>query len=643
MIEIARNTIHRTTARVCGVLLLACLLLARSGVSWADDVSGDTRMIESLNVKRMDLGEVTQLLSRGSGRNIVVSEDAARKPVTIYLRDVTVSDAVRAICDANKLWYKERERTGLLMIVTMEEYKAGLGAFMEESVQVVTLRYIDTRDAGDALQRLFRDRVVWTRPDDDEGDSIEKMERALERMDVLAERGETINDDGASVSGTGDYRPRSTDRQFDREFRRRLGGSGRSTTNWTETDWQQRAGTRPEKPFTETELAAAREAVQAAGDMADARLGGRPGVVYLSSLPGTNRMALRSSDPKAIEDVVAVVRELDKPKPQVLLEVKVLDLRLDDDERYGIDWLFESGDVSGGRSTGVNSGLLGTEFGQILGPGADLVPRGTGLDPRGLALSVVTDKIVARLQLLADKGRVTSLATPNLTVADNEASRIFIGDEMSILTELEVRSQFNEAGNLVRTDINPSTERRKVGMTLIITPTIHADRTATIRLAQEESTEGQLRDIFSFEGQSFRSQDISQRSVTTTVIAEDGQIAAIGGLVRERTEERRIGIPLLMDIPFLGAGFRTTIKAHERRELLVLIRPFILLAPGEAEEVSRDFIERISLHPSATDDLPALGVGTKEFSRFAPDDVQEMRGTLEGVRRRARIWTMETK
>ncbi len=620
------DTNNRPTAPVFLAFFLAWLTFAISGVGWADERADDAQIIESLNVKRMDLGDVTQLLSRGSGRNIVASEDAARKPVTIYLRDVTVSEAVRAICDANKLWYKEREQTGLLMIVTMEEYKAGLGAFMEESVQVVTLRYIDTRDAGDALQRLFRDRVVWTRPDDDEGDSIEKIGRALERMDLLAERNEMIGDGRASGGGNSDYR-----------------AIRRSRTSQNEVDWRRQARQRPEEDFTEAELAAAREAVQATGDKADARLGGRPGVVYLSSMPGTNRMALRSSDPKAIEEIAAVVRKLDKPKPQVLLEVKVLDLRLDDDERYGIDWLFESGDVSGGRSTGINSGLLGTEFGQILGPGVDLVPRGTGLDPRGLALSIVTDKIAARLQLLADKGQVTSLATPNLTVADNEASRIFIGDEISILTALEVRSQFNEDGNLVRTDINPATERRKVGTTLVITPTIHADRTATIRLAQEESTEGQLRGIFSFEGQSFQSQDISQRSVTTTIIAQDGQIAAIGGLVREDVEDRQIGIPFLMDMPLLGGVFRTTIKARERRELLVLVRPFILLAPNDTEEVSRDFIERISLHPSATNALPTLGVGAKEFSRFAPDNVSDMRRALEGVRRRARIWTTEAK
>jgi general secretion pathway protein D len=238
---------------------------------------------------------------------------------------------------------------------------------------------------------------------------------------------------------------------------------------------------------------------------------------------------------------------------------------------------------------------------------------------------------------------VTSLATPNLCVADNEASRVLIGDDIYVLDNLRIEAIFDDEGNIVSRDVTPEGDRRLVGTTLIITPTIHADRTATIRLTQEESTEGELREIYSFEGESFQSQDIAQRSVTTTVIAQDGQIAAIGGLVRESVEDRRIGIPLLMDIPYLGAVFRTTIKAQERRELLVLVRPFILLAPGDAEDVSWDFLERISLHPSAVDDVPALGVGAKEFSRFAPENVQETRRALGSVRRRARVWSTETE
>jgi general secretion pathway protein D len=616
-------------------------IIAWAGVAAAQDPAGSwaESVIESLNVKRMALSDLTQLLSRGSGRNIVVSQSAAATEVTIYLRNVTVLEGIRAVCDAHKLWYRQREKTGLLVIMTLDEYRAGANAMTEEKVKVISLRYLDTRDAGDALQRLFRSRVVWSRPDDEEGDAIDRMERALERMDAIAERNEELRDDSTSTSSVSRY----SSSRYDREQYWRYGRTGRRSDRSSGAPY---AAVEPttaatEKGFTQAELLAARELLQSDAQ-ADARLGARPGVVYISSLAGTNRMMLRSADPASLEQVAAVLREIDRPKPQVLLEVKVLNLQLTDDERYGVDWLFQAGDFSGGRSTGVNSTELGTGFAQIAGPGAGLTPQGTGLDPRALVLSAVTDNVLARIQLLADRGRVTGLATPNLCVADNEASRVFIGEEISILTELEVRSQFNEDGNLVRTDIDPRTERRNVGTSLVITPTIHVDRTATIRLSQEDSVTGNLREIFSFEGQTFQSQDIARRSVTTTVIAKDGQIAAIGGLVRESVEDRRIGIPLLMDLPYIGWLFGTTIKEKGRNELLVLIRPFILLAPGETEKVSEDLLKRISLHPSAAEDLPELGIGRGDALNLPAETAEGLRRKLEGARRSARTWAVET-
>ncbi len=622
------------TAILSAIIAWAGIASAQdSAGSWADPV------IESLNVKRMALSDLTQLLSRGAGTNIVVSQSAAATEVTIYLRNVTVLEAVRAICDAHKLWYRQREKTGLLVIMTLDEYRAGTNAMTEEKVEVISLRYLDTRDAGDTLQRLFRSRVAWSRPDDEEGDAIDRMERALDRMDAIAERNEELKDDSTSTSSDSRY----SSSRYDRDQYSRYGRTGGRSDRTSGAPYAAAEPTTEatERSFTQAELLAARELLQS-GAQTDARLGARPGVVYISSLAGTNRMMLRSADPSSLEQVAAVLREMDKPKPQVLLEVKVLNLSLTDDERYGVDWLFQAGDFSGGRSTGVNSTGLGTSFARIAKPDTGLIPQGTELDPRALVLSAVTDNVLARIQLLADRGRVTGLATPNLCVADNEASRVFIGEEISILTELEVRSQFNENGNLVRTDIDPTTERRNVGTSLIITPTIHADRTATIRLSQEESVTGDLREIFTFEGQTFQSQDIARRNVTTTVIAKDGQIAAIGGLVRESMEDRKIGIPRLMDVPHIGWLFGTTIKEKGRSELLVLIRPFILLAPEETEKVSEDLLTRISLHPSAAGDLPELGIGRGDFHNLPAGAAKDLRRKLEGARRSARTWAVET-
>jgi len=145
------------------------------------------------------------------------------------------------------------------------------------------------------------------------------------------------------------------------------------------------------------------------------------------------------------------------------------------------------------------------------------------------------------------------------------------------------------------TTYNVTSPRERIGTTLLITPKIHADRTVTIRLLQEETQLGSRRTIEY--GQTamdqFTSQDIEERSVTTTVLAKDNHAVAIGGLIRERDEERKTGVPLLMHIPLLGELFKRTTLSETRSELLVLIRPRVLLAPGEGETASREAMEKV--------------------------------------------------
>jgi len=138
--------------------------------------------------------------------------------------------------------------------------------------------------------------------------------------------------------------------------------------------------------------------------------------------------------------------------------------------------------------------------------------------------------------------------------------------------------------------------RERIGTTLLITPKIHADRTVTIRLLQEETQLGSQRTVEYGQtaADQFTSQDIEERSVTTTVLAKDGHAVAIGGLIRERDEERETGVPLLMHIPLLGELFKRTTRSATRSELLVLIRPRVLLAPGEGATVSREAVEQVN-------------------------------------------------
>ncbi|MDR2440547.1 MAG: hypothetical protein LBE12_14390 [Planctomycetaceae bacterium] len=567
--------------------------------------------IDILNIKEMTLLEFARLLSQGAAWKIVVSRQASAIPINTYFEQISGEDAIRAICQANNLWYR-KDSNGIISIMTVEEYRKGLLAHSHDTVKVVTLLYPDARAVGDSIQRLFKNRVVWTPPDEYYNDPIEDMERALERMESLSDRVQSMqqntNRSTTSYSGTGYGTNRIR--------------SSRSNRQQSRQNLDPLSANKIVEDIV-PEIESEKLIAQLTSD--EEMKIGEPGIIYLSAFRGTNDLMIRSSDPEAVEEIAKLIAQLDKPQPQVLLEVKVLDLRLTDDESFGLDWLFKGGHISGGRSTGILEDSYGSTFTEILNPGASLVPSGAGLDPKAIVLQTVSDNILARIQAMQDSGRVISLATPNLCVADNEASRIFIGKETTVLTAVSVSKTTTTGDNpVVDTSYDPEAERMNIGTTLLITPRIHADRSTTIRIVQEDSQVGETQEIVfgtdtsssSLGGRnmSFFSRDIDTRTVTTTVVAADGQVSAIGGLIREEVQHRDIGVPGLMKIPYVGTAFKTTFKNRERHELLILVRPFVLLAPGETGQTTQQFLKRLSEHPSAHGMIPPLRIGEGSFN-----------------------------
>ena len=627
------------------VLVLALVLFwtcSRVNAQNQESEKNETFIIKTLNIKSMTMRQFARLLSQGTGYKITVSEGASSKIVNIYLEDVAPEVALNAVCKSHNLWYKKDSQSDIISVVTLEEYQKGMHLYASEAVKVITLKYPDARAVGDALQRLFRDRVVWESPDSDEDRAIEDVENALERMDALADRtpySNSTNNNGtnSTTSSSSSYNRTSTSNsRYNRNSNYR--GSSRNSS---------RNNSRENKVVEDVKVENSAEAIleRLANNKSLKGRIDKPGVVYVSVFKGTNDLLLRSNDTKSLDDIIRIIKQLDKPKPQILLEVKVLDITLDDNDSRGIDWLFKAGDFSGGRSTGITSGA--TNFAQILPPNSNLVPQGTGLDPRATVLQLVTDNVLARIQLLEERNRITRLATPTLCVADNEASRIFVGTETTILKSVEdITTVTGGVANTSQRSLNPETDRRNIGTTLIITPRIHADRTATIRIVQEDSRLGSLRTInFGQDAlgnsRSFQSQDIETRSVVTTVLSSDGKISAIGGLIREEVQQKDTGIPGLMDTPWIGAIFKTSNKVRERHELLVLIRPFVLLAPGEAEPVTKKLLKRLSEHPSARDDIPAMRIGEGDFLLVNENLYNVPKRAIKAISDRAQIWSTE--
>jgi len=580
----------------------------------------------SLRLKSAAMEEVAQLLTIASGAQIAVSKGAAQETVSIYLEDIPLEDALKTICAARGLWYKRHETTGVIHIMTAAEFREGVSTYDEEAVEAVTIRYPRAEEIGETLKHIFQGQVVWTPPARRAGDRRGEIEDALERMDLMAERGTlpVARQRGGSGAGGSNYLPGRPGREREwRQERSRAAGEDRR-------EWE--PGSPPPGKTAEAipaERLAEYAERKARGETPPtlAEILQRPGVVHIAAFPEANQLLLRSADRGALARVKAAIAQLDAPKPQVLLEVKVLDILVDKEHGRGVDWLFRGGPahdrdrLGGGWARGIT-----TPVGQRIGkssPGLELIPQGTGIDSRAAVFSIVTEDIRARLQFLQDNNRITQLATPNLLVADNEASQVFVGSEETVDLNVDVTNNFDDEGNPTGPTISPSMEKRRIGTTLLITPRIHADRTVTIRILQEESLVGEKEPTVN----GGYTRPIEERAVTTTVVAHDKHIVAIGGLIRERAGKRTRGIPGLQSLPLVGEIFRTTYKEQERHELLVLIRPHILLAPGEGEFASHAFLERASQHPAAVPGMPDLGVARREEMPLGEHAARQQRPT----------------
>jgi general secretion pathway protein D len=296
-----------------------------------------------------------------------------------------------------------------------------------------------------------------------------------------------------------------------------------------------------------------------------------------------------------------LIRRLDVTSPMVLLEVKVLKLSLDDEFSSSFEYEFN-------KTYNKNSSPVDTSAGF---PGFNPLANAPRTD--SMSFQVLSDNLNVRIQMLQQEGRVKTLATPMLLTANNEVSRLFIGEERPMVRDISVQTVVTENSDPVIT-VDPLTELKAVGTLLLITPNINADRTVTLRLLQENSkvlkNDASI-PVYSPSGGgvilSVPVDVASTRSVSGTFVAKDEMTVAAGGLIEESDELKESKIPFLGDLPYLGFFFKSTDKVKSRTEMIMLIKPHVISTPSEGESISRRVTEGLSAHPAA-DGRPSMGI-----------------------------------
>jgi type II secretory pathway component GspD/PulD (secretin) len=353
-----------------------------------------------------------------------------------------------------------------------------------------------------------------------------------------------------------------------------------------------------------------------------------------------SHLIVRSVDLNALEEIGAYIVLNNKKVPQVLLEVKILELTINDDFKSVFDVSITdplSNTATNLTSTGED--FLGLFPGGILGNDGQTITRGSAT----LAYEYLGQKVAARIELLKRDNLVETLATPLLIATNNREGEIQIVNNDVFIDNFEFQdARLDPNGNVIQTARLLTTfSQDDVGLTLRIKPQIHDDNTVTLTVYQEDSTKitngakipiainGVIEDRFI---------DIkSEKSIHSTVTAKDKTVIAIGGLVRTENVSNVSKVPILGDIPLLGYFFTSENTENVKKEIVLLITPHIMYNTKESVDKSKDVMKKISDHKFHEGGQKAIDSKNSHLKEYKDpklntirDFVKDPNGTIKG-------------
>ncbi len=326
---------------------------------------------------------------------------------------------------------------------------------------------------------------------------------------------------------------------------------------------------------------------------ASTSIGAAPGAAAPNSViqayPPTNSIIISAPEP-VYRSLRTVIDTLDQRREQVYVEALLVEVTTGLAAEFGVQW--NSGkDIGNGQTLFGGTNFSTTVGSNILGVATNpLVNIGTGLNlgiiKGSITIPGLTDAngnpvTVPNLQLLAraleGNSNANVLSTPNVLTLDNEEAKIVVGQNVPFITGTYTPT----AGSAT----NPfqTIERKDIGLTLRVTPQVSEAGAVKLRISTEVSSVTRDKALV-------QASDIitNKRSLDSVVLVDNGQIVVLGGLIQDDQESNIDKVPLLGDIPYLGALFRYESRNHKRTNLMIFLRPVVLKDASAAAALTGD-------------------------------------------------------
>jgi len=543
-----------------------------SAVNTPPDQAQKSTILDTLDIKDMDINDVLKLLAAKSGLNIIAGKSITGR-VTIFLQNVDVHDALTIILKANDLAYVESH--GVIQIVTGEEYEqaTGQGFGVNTESTIISLQSAKSSDVAMILNQ-FKSKTGKVIADDESNSLI--IEDAPEKINELLDYIKTIDapteikvyklqhiaGDPLVAKLQEMVSPKIGSVKFDSSsnilFIKDTAKNLMEITKYID----QIDVPRETKVFN-LNYTKAEDLAKTIGPMLTKDVGS---IEYDTR---SNTLVIMDIPPK-MDEIETMIKALDKVDKEVFIEAKIIQISLGDEYQMGVDWtklILKTG------NTKVN---LGSSF-SIPTPAS----AGMGTATIGTLSGSGFNNV---LQALDTFGKSRTLSSPRLAVINNQEASILIGKNLPYATSTTTPVTGSEPITAESVTFIP------VGIKLHVTPTIHEDGYITMKIKPEISTEEPIPYSYGTGNPSVPIVDTDE--VQTTIRVKDGVTIIMGGLMTDEVSDSKSKVPILGDLPFIGKAFNTEDRNVQKTEIIIFLTPHII--NGDVRDDPDEYLKKTS-------------------------------------------------
>lgn len=285
--------------------------------------------------------------------------------------------------------------------------------------------------------------------------------------------------------------------------------------------------------------------------------------VMISADEANNALIVRAT-PQEYKGLLRLIHSLDVMPSQVLIQATIAEVSLNDELKFGVRWFLQK-NASSATFTDAVSGAVSSVF-------------------PGFSYALQAANAQVTLNALAQITHVSVLSSPSLMVLDNKTATLQVGDQVPISTQSAV-SVLSAGAPVVN-----SVAYKDTGVILTITPRINQSGRVLLDIQQEVSS------VAPTTSSNIDSPTIQQRKIKTTVVLNDGQSLTLGGLIQKTRNIARDQVPILGDLPVIGAAFRSKDDLASRTELIIIITPRVVHNLDEAQKVTNEYRRKIAVY-----------------------------------------------